>query len=293
MKLDYRSGFVVILGKPNVGKSTLLNRLIGEKLSIISDKPQTTRLALKGIYTDKDCQIVFLDTPGFLKPRYEMHHRMMKQVANTIKDADVILFMTAVVSFPSDYDSQLLDLLAGVNVPKLALINMCDLKNHVDKSLFRGKRFDGFEATLFISAATGDNIETIIPEVIKNLPFGPPLYDREHISDLPLRFFAQEIIREGIYKFYAQEIPYATAVVIDKYEENIDKHVIHATVWIEKDSQKPIIIGNRGSGLRQIREYAEDRLLTFNRIKTEVHLWVKIKKNWRKNNATLKELGFN
>jgi GTP-binding protein Era len=150
---------------------------------------------------------------------------------------------------------------------------------------------ESFEQTLFVSAKTGDNVDKIIPAIMKFLPYNPALYDTESLSDLPMRFFATETIREGIFHMYEQEIPYATAVLIDKYEELENKVVIHATIWIERDSQKPIIIGKRGEGLAQIREYAEKELTAFVQMQVQVHLWIKIKKNWRKNPQALRQIG--
>ncbi len=288
---NFRSGFVAIIGKPNVGKSTLMNRLIGEKLSIISAKPQTTRLAIKGIFTDEHRQIIFLDTPGYLKPRYEMQKRMIKQLQDSLKDADAILFITEANTFPTEYDEELLKILGGIPLPKLALVNKIDLNKGFNPDLLSKKTQVDFAKVLLVSAIQGDNLDLVIPEISALLPLGPMFYDKEQLSDLPLRFFAQETIREGIFNQYEQEIPYATAVLIDKFEELPAKVIIHATIWIERDSQKPILIGKRGEGLRKIREYAERRLTMFLSQPTQVHLWVKVKKNWRKSSFALKQIG--
>lgn len=291
MKADFRCGYVVIVGKPNVGKSTLMNKLIGEKLSITSDKPQTTRLSIKGIYNTEDEQIIFLDTPGYLKPRYEMQERMLKQLTDTLKDADVVLYITEKHTFPTEYDQDIFKLLQSIKRPQIALINKSDLKGNLSEEQINVQLPPSFEEVIYISALTGKNIDKVIPSITKFLPFNHPYYEQDQLSDLPMRFFAQEIIREGIFHQYEQEIPYATAVLIDKYEELEDKIVVHATIWIERDSQKPIIIGKRGEGLRRIREYAEAQLTTFNAMPTQVHLWIKIKKNWRKSALALKQIG--
>ncbi len=290
-KADFRSGYVVIVGKPNVGKSTLMNRLVGEKLSITSDKPQTTRLSIKGIFNDPDCQIIFLDTPGFLKPRYEMQHRMLKQLTDTLNDADAVIFLTDKPSFPTDYDNELITMLKSVKRPRLAIINKSDLQGKITDLEIRERLTQEFEEILFVSAKNGDNVDKIIPAITKFIPFGPPFYDTDQLSDLPMRFFAQEVIREGVFRQFSQEVPYATAVLIDRYTEQSDKIVIEATIWIERDSQKPIIIGKNGTGLKKIREYAEKQLTDFNQAPTEIHLWVKVKKNWRKSPSALKEIG--
>jgi GTP-binding protein Era len=292
MNPDFKCGYVIITGKPNVGKSTLLNKLIGENLSIISAKPQTTRLNVTGIYNDNKKQIIFLDTPGFLNPRYELQSRMMKQLYDTVKDADVLLFITDRTDFPSDYDYELITMLKKIKRPRIALVNKTDLKGKNTLSEISERLKEDFEEVLLISAIQGDNLDKIIPLITNFLPYGPPFFDRDQLSDLPMRFFAQEIIREGIFNNFEQEIPYSTAVVIDKYEETPGKVIINATIWIERDSQKPIIIGTSGQGLRIIREYAERKCSEFNQMPTEVHLWVKVKRNWRKNPLNLKELGF-
>lgn len=291
MKADFRCGYVVIIGKPNVGKSTLMNKLIGEKLSITSDKPQTTRLSIKGIFNDDDKQIIFLDTPGYLKPRYEMQTRMLKQLTETLKDADIVLYITEKNSFPTEYDQDLFKLLQTIKRPQIALINKSDLKGNITDEEITAQLPPSFEEVIFISALTGKNIDQVIPTITKFLPFNHPFFDTDQLSDLPMRFFAQETIREGIFHQYGQEIPYATAVLIEKYEELEDKIVIHAIIWIERDSQKPIIIGKKGEGLRRIREYAESQLSLFNAMPTQVHLFIKIKKNWRKNPSALREIG--
>jgi len=291
MKADFRCGYVVIAGKPNVGKSTLMNRLVGEKLSITSDKPQTTRLSIKGIFNDSDRQIIFLDTPGFLKPRYEMQHRMLKQLTHTFKDADAVIFLTDKSSFPTDYDNELITMLMTIKRPHIAIINKSDLHGKQSEDEIRARLQPDFEEILFVSALNGDNIDLIIPAITKFLPFGPPFYETDQLSDLPVRFFAQEIIREGVFRQFSQEVPYATAILIDKYTELSDKIEIQATIWIERDSQKPIIIGKNGTGLQKIREYAEKQLASFNQQYTEVHLWVKVNKNWRKNPSALKQIG--
>jgi GTP-binding protein Era len=289
---SFRSGFVTILGKPNVGKSTLMNILVGEKLSITSSKPQTTRLSVKGIYNDTEKQIIFLDTPGYLKPRYELQKKMLKQFSDSLNDADVVLFITEKLNFPTDYDCEILEILKSVKRPKIALINKSDQPCKICDETIINQIPPDFASIFFISAINGNNIEKIIPAITKFLPFNPPYYETDQLSDLPLRFFAQESIREAVFRQFGQEIPYSSAVLINKFEELESKIVIYATIWIEKESQKPIIIGKNGTGLKKIREYAEIQLLKFMQTQTDIHLWVKVKKNWRKSNSALKELGF-
>ncbi|MDD3283034.1 MAG: GTPase Era [Candidatus Cloacimonetes bacterium] len=288
----FKSGFVAIIGRPNTGKSTLMNRILGEKLSITAPKPQTTRYAIKGIWNTDNHQIIFIDTPGFLKPRYEMQEKMSRIISNSFKDVDLVIFMTQIQSFPTDYDLQVLGLLTGVKSPVLAVFNKCDLLERIDKESLLSQVPTSIARSLFVSALTGDGIEELKDSIYHFMPYHAPYYDDEQLSDLPLRFFAKEMIREAIFHQFSEEIPYATAVLVERYTEQPDKVVVDAVIWIERSSQKPILIGKKGVNLKNIREYAEARLSEFLQIPVEVHLFVKINENWRKNTRALKELGF-
>lgn len=288
----YKCGFVAIIGKPNVGKSTLMNHLIGTKLSIISPKPQTTRQSLKGIYSDESKQIIFVDTPGFLKPRYELHNRMLDIIKSSLKNSDLIVFITDANHFPTDYDKELLIELKSLRTPKIALLNKIDLvtKEVMDEKLdMLRATFDRAEG---ISALRGDKTDELLNIFAEMLPFSPPLYDPENLSDLPVRFFAQEIIREKIFLNYGDEIPYSTAALIESYDETDERVTIAATIWIERSSQKPIVIGKGGSSIKKVRLDAQRELRDFVGKPVTIELFVKIKKNWRKNNSWLNELGF-
>jgi GTP-binding protein Era len=289
---QFRSGFAAIIGKPNTGKSTLMNRILGEKLSITSPKPQTTRYAIKGILNRNDCQIIFIDTPGYLKPRYEMQERMQRIWADAFKDVDLILFMSDVLTFPTDFDLEVLDRLKQVRTPQIAVFNKTDLKPDLSKETFTRHLPPSFEAAVFVSATQGDGIQELLETIINHIPYHEPYYQEDQLSDLPMRFFAQEVIREGIFHLYAQEIPYATAVLIERFNEEGEKVVIDAVIWLDRQSQKPIIIGRNGIGLTRIREYAEAQLSVFMERQVQVHLWVKVKPQWRKKSTALKELGF-
>ena len=288
----YKCGFVAIIGKPNVGKSTLMNHLIGTKLSIISSKPQTTRQSLKGFYSDENKQIIFVDTPGFLKPRYELHNRMLDIIKSSLKDSDLIVFITDANHFPTDYDKELLAELKSLRTPKIALLNKIDL---VTAEVMEEKL--GILRTIFdraegISALKGEKTSELLDIFAEMLPYSPPLYDPENLSDLPVRFFAQEIIREKIFLNYGDEIPYSTAALIESFEETDEKVNISATVWIERSSQKPIVIGKGGASIKKVRLDAQRELRDFVGKPVTIELFVKIKKNWRKNNSSLNELGF-
>lgn len=289
---NFRSGFVTIFGKPNVGKSTLMNSILGEKLSITSPKPQTTRYAIKGILNDTDKQIIFIDTPGYLKPRYEMQERMAKQIDDSFKDVDLLIFMSQIKGFPSDYDLELLELVKKSRSPVIAVFNKLDINPDFDKEALLALLPAKVEKALFISALSGEGIEELIETISSFIPFHEPFYDAEQLSDLPLRFFAKEQIREAIFHLFSEEIPYSTAVVIERFTELKEKVVINAVIWIERASQKPIIIGKKGSNLQKIREYAEARLSDFMQIPVQLHLHIKVNENWRKKKTALKELEF-
>ncbi len=288
----YKCGFVAIIGKPNVGKSTLMNHLIGIKLSIISSKPQTTRQSLKGFYSDEKKQIIFVDTPGFLKPRYELHNRMLDIIKNSLKDSDLIVFITDANHFPTDYDKELLAELKSFRTPKIALLNKIDLVTQevIDEKL--GMLRTIFDRAEGISALKGEKTGELLDIFADMLPYSPPLYDPENLSDLPMRFFAQEIIREKIFLNYGDEIPYSTAALIESYQEDEERVTIAATIWIERSSQKPIVIGKGGASIKKVRLDAQRELRNFIGKAVTIELFVKIKKNWRKNNSSLNELGF-
>jgi GTP-binding protein Era len=289
---DFRSGFVAIIGRPNTGKSTLMNRILGEKLSITSAKPQTTRYAVKGIWNTDKHQIVFIDTPGYLKPRYEMQERMSRIISDSFRDVDLVIFMTQVQSFPTDYDLEVLGLLKNVKGAVVAVFNKIDLLETIDKEALLVHLPKNVERSVFVSALTGAGITELVECIRHFIPYHEPFYDDEQLSDLPLRFFAKELIREAIFHLFEEEIPYATAVLIERFQELPTKVVVDAVIWIERNSQKPILIGKGGANLKKIREYAELQLTEFLQFPSEIHLFVKINENWRKKPHALKELGF-
>ena len=288
----FKSGFVAIIGKPNTGKSTLINRIIGEKLSITSPKPQTTRYSIKGILNRPDCQLIFIDTPGYLKPRYELQHRMQKIWQDAFKDVDLVVYVADLTSFPTDYDLEVMEHLRRVRTPQLAVFNKLDKLPAPDRDQFSKQLPDSMERHFFVSALTGDGIDELVESILQYIPYHEPYYQEDQLSDLPMRFFAQEIIREGIFKLFEQEIPYSAAVLVERYTEEADRVVIDAVIWLERQSQKPILIGKNGTKLKQIREYGEKQLSAWLEQPVQIHLWVKINPKWRKKNTALKELGF-
>lgn len=289
---QFKSGFVAIIGKPNTGKSTLMNRILGEKISITSSKPQTTRYAVKGIWNGEDHQIVFIDTPGYLKPRYEMQEKMLKIWNDAFKDVDLIIFLTQIAGFPSDYDKEVLQHLKYLKNPQLAVFNKLDLSSEASLEVLKAELPESITESIMISAQTGENVPELLELIKKYTPYHEPYYEEDQLSDLPLRFFARETIREAVFRQYEQEIPYATAVLVERYAEERDKVVIDAVIWLERHSQKIILIGKNGSGLKKIREYAELELSRFLQMPVQVHLFVKINPNWRKKGNAMKELGF-
>lgn len=289
----FKAGFVSIVGKPNVGKSTLINQLLGEKLAITSPKPQTTRQQIKGIYSDNEKQIVFLDTPGFIKPRYTLHEKMLHYLKTAIEDSDLILFMTDAHHYPSDYDSEMQILLAKLPVPKLAILNKIDL---ISEDIRRKKEQilagSQFEEVISMSLLKDFQPEFLLKKISSFLPYNPPFYALDEISDLPLRFFVQEVIREQIFLNFEDEIPYASTVVVEHFHEFENKIEIAANIWLERKSQKPIILGVNGSNIKKLRVAAQSEIYKILKKRIKLDLWIKIKPNWRKKINALKEFGY-
>ncbi len=269
-----------------------MNRILGEKLSITSPKPQTTRYAIKGILNRDDCQIIFIDTPGYLRPRYELQERMRKIWTDAFKDVDLVIFMSETQRFPTEYDLEVLEQLKEVRTPQIAVFNKLDLTPELSREALISRLPESVSEAVFISATTGEGLDEMMEAILRYIPFHEPYYEEDQLSDLPLRFFAQEVIREAILHNFSQEIPYATAVLIESFKEEREQTVINAVIWLERQSQKPIIIGKKGENLARIRRYAEAQLGTFLETKVLVHLWVKVKPGWRKKSTALKELGF-
>ena len=288
-----RSGFVSIVGRPNSGKSTLLNHLVGEKVSIVTNKPQTTRHVIRGIATRKDSQIVFLDTPGVHKPVYRMNERMMKSVRDSMADVDlVLLIVDASVPFGHG-DEFTLQLLKGVEKKKLLLLNKIDLiaKKNLLPMIERYSKAGDFEEIIPISALTGENVASLMAEIVKHLPEGPMFYPEDQITDQPERTIAAEMIREKLILLTEEEMPYSTAVIIDRFEEDEKLYRIFASIFVERESQKAIIIGKAGQKLKQVGTEARKELEAFFERKIFLELHVKVKKKWRDDEEMLRSLG--
>jgi len=290
---NFKAGFVSIIGKPNVGKSSLMNAFLEQKLSIITPKPQTTRQNILGILTEKEYQIVFIDTPGFLKPRYLLQEKMQKSILNSLKDADIIIFISDITTFPTEYDNQVCELIQKLIIKKIAVINKIDLaeNNSIEKADVILKKFE-FDGIYFISVKDGINISNLKNEIINFLPHHSPYYPEDDLSAQTTRFFAQEIIREKIFQYLKQELPYSSAVTIEQFSETEDKAEIFANIYVETNSQKKIIIGSEGELIKKIRKVAERDIRYLIKKKVKLHLWIKVRKNWRKKERILKEFGY-
>jgi GTP-binding protein Era len=288
-----KSGFVSIIGRPNSGKSTLLNRLVGEKVSIVTNKPQTTRYVMRGILTRAEGQVTFLDTPGIHRPIHRMNERMMKSVREAMAGVDLILLLVDSSETFGRGDEFTLELLKTVTTKKILLLNKIDgiQKHKLLPIMDRYSRSEKFEAIIPISALTGENVEEAIKEVFAYVPEGPMFYPPDQISDQPERAIAAEMIREKVILLTEEEMPYSTAVVIDRFEESEPVHRLFASIFVERDSQKAIVIGKGGQRLKQIGTEARKDLEGFLGRKIYLELHVKVKKRWRDDEDTLRSLG--
>lgn len=291
--MAHKSGFVNIVGSPNVGKSTLMNQLVGEKLSIVTSKAQTTRHRILGIVNDEDYQIVFSDTPGVVNAAYKLHEAMMEYVNASLKDADVLLFITD--TFESEMNhKETLDKIKKLKVPVLCLINKIDLSNQ-EKLTERVEYWQEQLPTALIypiSALHKFNIDQVWNKILKLIPESPPYYDKEEISDRPMRFFISEIIREKIFLHCQKEIPYSCQVEIEEYKEEEAIVRIRALIIVERDSQRGIIIGRGGEMLKRIGREARIEMEKFIGQKVYLENYVKVDKDWRSTEAKLKKYGY-
>ena len=287
-------GYVAIIGRPNVGKSTLLNRLVGEKLAGVSPKPQTTRNAVRGILTRKEGQILFLDTPGLHDPRDPLGKWMVQEAQKSLEGADLIYWMVLPEKLHSG-DEKILELVHGLTIPAFLLVNQIDRfpKPHILPVLQHYEKAHSFRELIPISAREGDQVELLIQKTFEYLPAGEPHFPEDQISDQNERFIVTEIIREKIFRLTGEEIPYATTVVIEDFKERNEKMVdIQATVIVEKDSQKAIVIGKDGAKMKQIGQSARLDIEKFLRKKVFLQLWVKTMPNWKRDEPSLRKLGF-
>lgn len=289
----HKAGFVNIIGNPNVGKSTLMNALVGERLSIITSKAQTTRHRIMGIVNGEDYQIVYSDTPGILKPAYSLQKSMMEYVDTAIGDADIILYVTDVVE-KGDKNKEYIERLKNVQCPVLIVINKIDLSSQEEVSILVRRWSEAVPgAEIFpVSALERFGLEPVFNRILELLPEGEPWYDKDFFTDRNLRFFASEIIREKILNNYSKEIPYCTEVVIDEFKENEDRYDIRAVINVMRDSQKGIIIGSKGSALKRIGTQARIDMEDFFQKKVFLQLYVKVNPHWRDDKRKLSVFGY-
>ena len=293
----FKSGYVAIIGAPNVGKSTLLNRLLGQKISITAPKPQTTRNRILGILTSSDCQIIFMDTPGIHKAQDEFNRGLVETALSALGEADAVLFMIEPDGAHGATNEFILRNILRIRTPVILVINKVDtLGNKGDLLPLMqdyGNRFD-FKAIIPVSALNGEQTADILAEVVGLMPEGPQYYPEDNITDQPERFFVGELIRERIFHLVHQEIPYAVAVVIDQFSENPEKNLIEisATINVERESQKAIIIGKGGQMLKEIGKQARAEIETFLGWHIYLGLFVRVQKNWRKDPRAMLEFGY-
>ena len=289
----HRAGFVNIIGNPNVGKSTLMNALVGERLSIITSKSQTTRHRIMGIVNGDDYQIVYSDTPGILRPSYKLQQSMMDYVETAIGDADVILYVTDVVE-KSDKNQEYIDKLNRVICPVILIINKIDLSNNeeVNALIQRWQELIPRAEIMVASAKEKFGLENIFDRILHHLPQNEAWFDKDLLTDRNLRFFASEIIREKILTNYTKEIPYCTEVVIDEFKEGEERYDISAVINVMRDSQKGIIIGNKGAALKKVGTQARIDMEEFFEKKVYLSLFVKVNPGWREDSRKLKAFGY-
>ncbi|WP_278340649.1 GTPase Era [Lactobacillus acetotolerans] len=289
-----KSGFVALVGRPNVGKSTLMNYLVGQKVAITSSKPQTTRNKISGIYTSNDMQVVFVDTPGIFKPRLKLDDYMDKASISSLNEVDLVLFMVEPdeIGKSNEYIG---DLLKKVKVPVFLVINKVD-KVNPDKLLpiiDSYRKFENFKEYLPISATKGIGISDLLETIHKYLPDGPEYYDPDQITDRPEYFLVAELVREQILKLTAQEVPHAAAVKVERMNQHVrGKLKIEATIYVEKDGQKGIIIGKGGKMLKQIGINSRKQIEALLGEKVNLRLWVKVQSKWRSDPSFLKQIGY-
>ncbi|MTI70893.1 MAG: GTPase Era [Firmicutes bacterium] len=294
--MEYKSGFVTIVGRPNVGKSTLINRVIGEKIAITSKKPQTTRNKIQCIYSEDDFQIVFLDTPGMHKPKNKLGDFMFGEINNSLKDIDVVLCMVDNSMEIGPGDKYIIEEMKKISSPKILVINKADKLNNkkLERIVNNYKELDIFEKIVPISALEGKNIDGLLKDIKEFLPKGPQYYPEDMITDQPERLIVAEMIREKALHYLDQEVPHGIAVKVNKMSTRKDKDLvdISATIFCERDSHKGIIIGKNGRKLKGIGKSSRQNIEKLLGSKVNLQLWVKVNKNWREKDKMVKRMGY-
>lgn len=287
-----RSGFVNIFGKPNAGKSTLLNALMGEKLAIVSPKVQTTRHRIKGILTGDDYQVIFSDTPGIIEPKYKLHEKMMEAVKGSLEDADVALLIVDINDDLAEADEVFSKLF--LKVPALVVLNKCDVasKETIDKAVafFSEKKY--CRKVFEVSALKSSGVQPLLLAIVSMVPEGEPFYTDDNLSDLPTKFFVGEIIREKIFHLFSEEIPYSATVLVQEYKEKTTLTKISADIIVQRETQKGIILGHEGKMIKQLGTLARKDIEEFIGRKVFLELFVKVRPKWRDNELQLREYGY-
>ncbi|PAV29033.1 GTPase Era [Virgibacillus profundi] len=295
MENNYKSGFIAIIGRPNVGKSTFMNRVIGQKIAIMSDKPQTTRNKIQGVLTEEDAQMVFIDTPGIHKPKHRLGDFMVKIAENTLNEVDAVIFMINAKEGYGKGDQYILDRLQQVKRPVFLVINKIDLIHPDDlfPLIEQYKDKYNYEEVIPVSALEGNNVSRLLDILKTHLPEGPQYYPADQVTDHPERFVISELIREKVLQLTREEVPHSIAVVLENIEERDSNAMfIQATIITERKTQKGILIGKQGSMLKNIGKSARKDIETLLGTKVYLELWVKVKKDWRNRQSNLHELGF-
>ncbi|AFU15013.1 MULTISPECIES: GTPase Era [Bacillus] len=291
----YKSGFVSIIGRPNVGKSTFLNRIIGQKIAIMSDKPQTTRNKIQGVYTENDSQVIFIDTPGIHKPKHKLGDFMVKMAQTTLKEVDIVLFMVNATEGFGRGEEFIIEKLQETKQPVFLVINKID-QVHPEQLLElidQYRKLHEFAEIVPISALDGNNVEALIGAIKKYLPEGPQYYPDNQVTDHPERFIIAELIREKVLHLTREEVPHSVAVVIDAIQKREGGAVyINATIVVERASQKGIIIGKQGKMLKEVGKRARFDIEALLGSKVFLEVWVKVQKDWRNKMSQLRDLGF-
>ncbi len=293
MGKKHRAGFVNIIGNPNVGKSTLMNALVGEKLSIVTAKAQTTRHRIMGIVSGEDYQIVYSDTPGILKPNYRLQQSMLNFVDSALGDADIILYVTDTVE-KADKNSAYIEKLQRIDCPVVLIINKIDISSQQDVLAQMAWWKEMLPKATILPAPANEkfNLENFFDAILANLPESPAWYDKDQFTDKNLRFFASEIIREKIFLNYSEEVPYCCEVGVEEFSEGAERYEISAVIYVMRDSQKGIIIGKGGSALKKVGTLARVEMEDFFQKKVFLRLYVKVDPDWRENKRELRRFGY-
>ena len=289
---QHKSGYIAIIGKPNAGKSTLMNRILGRKISITTHKPQTTRHQILGIHSEEDLQIIFLDTPGIIDPQYELQKAMMRLVDRARNDADLILFIVDV--HDAQIPNRIFQTFKSINKPVALIVNKVDKVNMPDAKAVAAElhvEYD-FEETIYTSALTGEGVPELLDTIKERLPAGPPFYPKDMLSEQPIRFFVAELIREQLFLQFHQELPYSCTVDVIQYDERDDLDYIDAEVIVNRDSQKGMLIGKGGKAIKKLGKDSRESIQEFIGKKVYLDLHVKVRDKWRDNPGMVRNFGY-